>query len=170
MSWYLRWRNVFRSERLDRELDDEFQYHLAETVDRLVAGGMTEPEAWRAARLRLGNYSTQKENTRDINVAAWLDETRAELLYGLRQLKLSPAFAAVAVLSLALGIGANTAIFQLVNAIRLKTLPVRNPQELVSIDFEKGATRPGNWYGYGAAMTYTQWEQIRLRQQPFTGV
>jgi predicted permease len=83
---------------------------------------------------------------------------------------LSPGFTAIAVLSLALGIGANTSIFQLINAIRLKTLPVQNPQELVSIDFEKGATRPGSWYGLGATMTYAQWEQIRTRQQAFAGV
>ncbi|HMF77172.1 MAG TPA: ABC transporter permease [Bryobacteraceae bacterium] len=170
MSWYLRWRNVFRSERLNRELEDEFQYHLAETVDRLVAGGMPEKEALRAARLRMGNYTIQKERTRDMNVAAWLDSTRADLLYGLRQLRLSPGFAAIAVLSLGLGIGANAAIFQLVNAIRLKTLPVQNPQDLVSIDFEKGATRPGSWYSLNAALTFAQWEQIHAQQQAFTGV
>jgi hypothetical protein len=61
MSWYQRWRNVFRADRLHHELEDEFQYHLAETVDRLAANGMPENEAWREARLRLGNYSLQKE-------------------------------------------------------------------------------------------------------------
>jgi putative ABC transport system permease protein len=74
-----------------------------------------------------------------------LESIRQDVLYGLRQLKQSPGFSFVAVLSLALGIGANTAIFQLVNAIRLKMLPVRNPQELVSIDFEKGSARAGWW-------------------------
>ena len=78
MSWYLRWRNVFRSKRLDDELENEFEYHLAETVDRLVAGGMPEKEALREARRRLGNYAMQKERTRDMNVAAWLDATRAD--------------------------------------------------------------------------------------------
>ena len=170
MSWYVRWRNVLRSERLDDELNDEFQYHLAETVDRLVADGMSEKEASREARRRLGNDTIQKERTRDMNVAAWLDATRADLVYGLRQLRSNPGFAAVAVLSLALGIGANTAIFQLVNAIRLKMLPVRNPQELVSIDFEKGSTRAGWWPSRGAVMTYAEWEQIREQQQAFTGV
>src|SRR5882762_6697811 len=105
MAWHLRWRNVFRSERLNDELDSELQYHLAETVDRLVDGGMPEKEAWHEARLRLGNYSIQKERTRDMNIAAWLDATRADFLYGLRQLKLNPGFAGIAVLSLALGIG-----------------------------------------------------------------
>lgn len=170
MPWYQRWRNVFRPEHLDDELEAEFQYHLAETVDRLVASGMPAKEALRQARLRLGNYSMQKERTRDMNIAAWLDVTRADAIYGLRQLRLNPGFTAVAVLSLALGIGANTAIFQLVNAIRLKMLPVQNPRELVSIDFEEGSTRPGNWYGRTASVTYAEWEQIRAQQQAFTGV
>jgi putative ABC transport system permease protein len=170
MAWYLRWRNVFRSERLDDELESELQYHLAETIDRLVAAGMTEQQAWREARQRLGNYSIHKERTRDMNVALWLDETRADLNYGLRQLRSNPGFATIAVLSLALGIGANAAIFQLVNAIRLKTLPVQNPQELVSLDFEKGSTRPGSWYRGDAVASYAMWEQIRDQQQAFTGV
>ncbi|MGH9628671.1 MAG: permease prefix domain 1-containing protein [Bryobacteraceae bacterium] len=90
MPWYARWRNVFRSERLNSELNSEFELHLAETVDRLVEAGMPEKEAWRQARLRLGNYCTQKERTRDMNVAAWLDATRADLVYALRQLRSSP--------------------------------------------------------------------------------
>ena len=170
MSWYLRWRNVFRSERLNDELEDEFQYHLAETVDHLIADGMPEQQALREARRRLGNYSMQKEKTRDMNVTAWLDETRADVLYGLRQLRLNPGFTVIAVLSLALGIGANTAIFQLVNAIRLKMLPVHNPQELVSIDLEAGSAQSGWFSSRRAALTYGQWEQIRTQQQAFTGV
>jgi predicted permease len=76
----------------------------------------------------------------------------------------------VAVLSLALGIGANTAIFQLVDAIRLKMLPVHNPQELVSIDFERDSMRAGWFSSRSARLTYAQWEQIRAQQQAFTGV
>lgn len=170
MPWYQRWRNVFRSERLDDDLRNEFEYHLAETVDRLVEGGMPQKEAAREARRRLGNYAIQKERTRDMNVAAWLDATRADIVYGLRQFRSNPGFASIAVLSLALGIGANTAIFQLVNAIRLKTLPVANPWELVSIDFEEGSTRAGWWPTPGATMTYPEWEQIRAQQQAFTGM
>jgi putative ABC transport system permease protein len=99
-----------------------------------------------------------------------LESIRQDVRYGLRQLKQSPGFSFVAVLSLALGIGANTAIFQLVNAIRLTMLPVRNPQELVSIDFEKNSARAGWWSSRSATMTYKQWEQIRQQQQAFMGV
>ncbi len=170
MSWYKRWRNVFRSEGLSRELDTEFEFHLAETVDRLVSEGMTEDNAWRQARLRLGNYGVQKERTRDMNIAAWLEATRADLIYGVRQLRSSPGFAFVAVMSLALGIGANTAMFQLVNAIRLKLLPVQNPQELVSVDFQKGSARAGWWSSRSANFTSSQWDELRARQQAFSGV
>ncbi len=170
MPWYSRWQNVFRSERLNSELDDEFQHHLAQAVDDLVASGMSETDALRAARRRLGNYGLQKERTRDMNIAAWLDSLRADLAYGFRQLKSNPGFAAVAILSLALGIGANTAIFQLVNAIRLKSLPVKNPHELVRIDYEEGATLPGNWFGDSVVATSAEWDQIRAQQQAFSGM
>lgn len=167
MPWYSRWRNVFRSEHLNNDLENELQYHLAETVDRLVAEGMSGKDAAHEARRRLGNFTIQKERTREMNVAAWLDATRNDLTYALRQLRLNPGFTLVAVLSLALGIGANTAIFQLVNAIRLKMLPVRNPQELVYIDFAPGSARSGLWTNRGATFTYAQWEQIRSQQQAF---
>src|SRR5690349_16978222 len=133
MSWHARLRNVFRTEGLSDELDSEFAFHIAETVDRLVAAGTPEKEAWREARLRLGNYSLQKERTRDMNVAGWLEAARADIFYAFRQLKLNPGFTAVAVLSLALGIGANTAIFQLLDAIRLRGLPVKDPWQLATI-------------------------------------
>jgi len=99
-----------------------------------------------------------------------LESIMQDVRYGLRQLKQSPGFTLTAVLSLALGIGANTAIFQLVDAIRLKMLPVSNPRELVSIDFERNSTRSGWFSTRSARLTYAQWEQIRAQQQAFTGV
>lgn len=170
MSWYQRFLNVFRTERLNRELDDEFAYHLAERADRLMEQGLPEHEALRMARRQLGNYSIQKERTRDMNVAGWLENTRADITYGLHQLRLAPGFAAVAILSLALGIGANTAIFQLVNAIRLKLLPVKDPQQLAVIDWAKNSSRGGNWSSRSANFTYAQWEELQNTQQSFSGV
>jgi predicted permease len=92
-----------------------------------------------------------------------------DLRYGARQLRLNPGFAAVAVLSLALGIGANTAIFQLVNAVRLRALPVPRPEELAYIDFAKGSMRSGWFSTRSARLTYSQWEEIRDRQRAFAG-
>jgi predicted permease len=93
-----------------------------------------------------------------------------DLRFGVRQLRLNPTFTAVAVLSLALGIGANTAIFQLIDAIRLRTLPVSNPQELAYLDFAKDSTRGGWWSTRSAVFTSAQWDSIQKHQQAFSGL
>ncbi|HEX6546414.1 MAG TPA: ABC transporter permease [Bryobacteraceae bacterium] len=173
MPWHTRLRNAFRSERLDQELDNELEFHIAETADRLIAEGFAEEDAWRAARRRLGNYSVQKERTRDMDVAEWLSAARADVAYGLRQLKLNPGFAAVAVLSLALGIGANTAIFQLLDAIRLRGLPVKEPSQLVTV---APGGNPGDFFIAGnyvsreQAFTYAQMQELEKRQQAFSAM
>ena len=100
----------------------------------------------------------------------WLESFLQDVRFGARQLRQSPGFALVAVMSLALGIGANTAIFQLVDAVRLRTLPVEKPWELLSITFAPGSEKSGWYSGRSADLTYAQWEQIKAQQQPFTGV
>jgi putative ABC transport system permease protein len=92
-----------------------------------------------------------------------------DLRFGLRQLRLNPTFTIVAVLSLALGIGANTAIFQLIDAVRLRTLPVEKPQELANIDFAKESHKSGMFTSRSARLTYAQWQQIHERPQAFSG-
>jgi putative ABC transport system permease protein len=99
-----------------------------------------------------------------------MDQFAGDLRFGIRQLRLNPTFTAVAVLSLALGIGANTAIFQLIDAIRLRPLPVGNPQELAYIDFMKGSHRGGWWSTRSANFTSAQWDSVRTRQQAFSEV
>src|SRR4029077_11008850 len=93
-----------------------------------------------------------------------------DLRYGVRLLRLNPAFAIVAILSLALGIGANTAIFQLVNAIRLRTLPVQNPQELAVVRIQDRSWASGNFSTRYSALTNPQWEQIRDHQEGFSSM
>jgi len=99
-----------------------------------------------------------------------MDALIKDLRFGLRQLRLNPMFTAVAVLSLALGIGANTAIFQLIDAIRLRALPVVNPQELAYIDFGKDSKRSGWWSTRSANFTSAQWDSISAHQQAFSGM
>src|SRR2546423_1882251 len=98
-----------------------------------------------------------------------MDAILKDLRFGLRQLRLNPTFTIVSVLSLALGIGANTSIFQLINAVRLRTLPVEKPQELAYIDFAQGSMRSGWFSTRSARFTYAQWEQIHTRAEAFSG-
>ena len=92
----------------------------------------------------------------------------ADIRFGLRQLRLNPVFTAVAVLSLALGIGANTAIFQLIDAIRLSSIPASNPQELAYLDYAKGSTRMGWWSSRSSNFTSANWDSLRRNQQAFS--
>ena len=159
MSWLARIRNVFRSNALSRDIDREMAFHLAERADQLAASGMTPEDARREAQRRFGNYGLLKERTRERDLATWLDSLAADTRYALRGLRSAPGFALVAILSLALGIGANTAIFTLIDAVVLKSLPVSHPEELV------GVTRDSvNLF------TNPLWEQIRDRQDMFAGI
>jgi predicted permease len=99
-----------------------------------------------------------------------MDRYSADVRYGLRQLRLNPIFTLVAVLSLALGIGANTAIFQLINAIRIRALPVANPQELGYLDYAPHSRRGGWWSTRSATFTSANWESIRQHQEAFSAV
>src|SRR5690348_11899598 len=128
-----RLRNHFRQNALSREIRREMEFHLAERADDLVAGGMPLSAAQREARRKFGSLAYQSERTRDHDLFRWLDTFASDVRYALRSLRNAPAFASVAVLSLALGIGANTAIFTILNAVMLKSLPVSHPEQLVAV-------------------------------------
>ena len=159
MSWLARIRNVFRSNAVSRDIDREMEFHLAERADQLAASGMRPEDARREARRRFGNYGLLKERTRERDLAGWLDGCAGDVRYALRGFRSAPGFTLVAIASLALGIGANTAIFSLINAVVLKSLPVKHPEELVSVTRDSVNI-----------FTNPLWEQIRDRQDMFDGV
>jgi hypothetical protein len=119
-----------------RQLDDfseELRSHLAIEADRLRDEGLEENDAWRQARINLGNLMIPQEQFYESSRWAWLDQLRQDIRYSIRQIMQAPAFAITAVLTLALGIGAPTAIFSLIHVVLLKSLPVPRPNELYTI-------------------------------------
>jgi len=165
----LRLRSLFRHNTVDRELDDELQYHIECQIEANLARGMSGSEARRAALRAMGGIEQQKEACRDRRRVRLIDHVLRDARYGLRLLRRSPIFTTVAILSLALGIGANAAIFQLIDTIRLRSLAVTNPQELAEVRLD-GPQAYGSYEGINAKMTLPLWEQVRAHQSAFASM
>jgi predicted permease len=162
MAWFDRILNTFRLGALHRELDEELRHHLESRVRDLERSGMgVKADRTEAARM-LGNITLEKERMRDMDIAGWLETIFKDLRYAVRQLLRNPGFTVVAVASLALGIGANTAIFSVLNAALLKSLPVRNPEQLVMLtDPNQAGVWTGTSHGERGLLTYTEFAQLR---------
>ncbi len=130
-----RMRALFRKSAVEREMEDELRAHLEQETEKLVASGFSREEAMRQARLEFGGLDGVKEECREARGISFVETLLQDVRYGLRQLRRNPGFTAVGIITLALGIGANTAIFSVANALYFTELPVPNPGELVSLGF-----------------------------------
>jgi len=130
MSW---WQRLFAGRRMDRDLDRELRFHFEQQVADKMRHGMSEQQARRETRLEFGGMEQVKEDCRESRGTMWVSSVLQDSRYALRQLRKSPAFTVTAVVTLALGIGANTAIFTLVQQILLRSLPVTRPSQLIRV-------------------------------------
>jgi hypothetical protein len=122
--------------------DQEWRFHIEQRADDLERTGLARPEALRLARAEFGNFDARREESRDAIGTLLLDDLRGDLRYALRMLRQSPTFTTIAVLSLSLGIGANSAMFSLVESVLWKTLPVESPGQLRQLSWVSGPKLP----------------------------
>src|ERR1041384_8876574 len=137
MSWlrqtFQRLHSSFPHAQMDRELDAEMESHLAMAIEENVKRGMSEQDAWRQARIQLGGVEQAKQQQRDARGFRGLDILWLDLRYAFRAMRRDPVFTGVAILILTLGIGANIAVFSVVNTLMLRPLPFQDSQQLVWI-------------------------------------
>ena len=156
--------------RLGGENESELREHMQMRIEANLAKGMTAEEAAREARLRFGNPVVVKERVNVEDAALGLGSFIRDVRYALRGFAKSPGFTIVALLTLALGIGANTAVFQLLDAVRLRSLPVASPQELTELRIVGGNHGFGLNDGPYSHFTIPMWQEVRRHYEPFSGV
>src|SRR5262245_53782159 len=160
------WRNFFHKARKDQDWSEEIDAYLEMLIEQKINEGLNPAEARRATLIELGGKEQVKEKVRESRAAHQLETLWRDLRYGLQMLGRNPGFTAVAVLSLALGIGANTAIFSLMDAVLFKMLPVKNPEQLVFL--ERGGVPPGP--KRSSNLSYAFFEQLRAQREVLAGV
>ena len=166
-----RLRFLFRRKKSDRELDEEMRLHRELREQELSEHGFVPEEAHYAAQRQFGNPLSLREESREMWGWNWLEHAAQDLRYGLRMLRKNPGFTAVAVLTLALGIGANTAIFSLTDQVLLRLLPVENPEQLVVL--RSPGPNPGHTWSDGddsTSFSYPMYRDLRDKNQVFAGL
>src|ERR1700735_1910003 len=169
MMWWSRW---WRRNKLEQDLARELQFHIDERISALKSAGMSEGEARRKVRQEFGGIEQVKEECRNARGTLWLESTIQDFRYALRTLRKSPVFTAVAILTLGLGIGANTAIFSLINAVMLRMLPVQHPEQLVLLTdpSDGGVAVDTTEHGIRSLLSYPEFAELRSNNTVFSGM
>ncbi len=160
--------NWFRRGNLEHGLDRELRFHLESRATDLMRQGLTEPQARRQATLEIGGVTNIREEVRDVWLTRWMRDFVYDLRFSIRSFLRAPSFAATVILSLALGIGATTAIYSLVDQILLHSLPVRQPERLVLIDWHGEDVSSG--FGSWNLMSYPICRDLEQQTRIFDGV
>ncbi|HKP73498.1 MAG TPA: ABC transporter permease, partial [Pyrinomonadaceae bacterium] len=159
-----RLRALFHKDELERELDEELRFHLEREVEENLRRGMSREEARRVAMVNFGGVERVKEECRDVRGVRLVEDLRQDLRYGLRTLRKNPGFALVAVVTLALGIGINTAVFTICYAVAWRPLPVKEPAGLVRVE------RVGAGGEHNETGSYPDYVYYRDHNQSFSGL
>jgi len=162
----LRLRSLLRRQTVESEMEEELRFHFEKQVESLIRSGLAPAEAMRRARLEFGGMEQIKEEHRAARGVNFIETLLQDIRYGLRILGRTPVITSVAILSLALGIGANTAIFSLINTLMLRLLPVQSPEELVQLQIGS----PRSTEEANRIFTNPIWEEVRKHQDVFSGV
>ncbi|MGA3238739.1 MAG: ABC transporter permease [Bryobacteraceae bacterium] len=165
MAWYWRIWNVLRPGRLQSDLERELSFHVRERAEELQAGGMSGEHAVRAARQAFGNYTAQVERTRDMDINDGLESLVRNLRQAMRGLGKTPAFTVTVILTLAIGIGANSAVFSAIDAVLLRASPFPNGDRLVKL----GQVNPRNRDAFVAPPRLEDWNRLNRTFQAITG-
>ncbi|HTM31364.1 MAG TPA: ABC transporter permease [Vicinamibacterales bacterium] len=164
------WRRFFNRRRRDEDLQREIASYIALETDDNIARGMSPPDAHDAAVRKFGNVTRVREDVYVMNTMMPLDTLWQDVRLAVRLLRRDKGFTIAAILSLALGIGANTALFQLLDVVRLRSLPVAAPDRLVKVSLPPGSERSGSFSSRWPEMTFAQFEEIGRHQRIFTGL
>src|SRR5579862_89693 len=159
-----------RRARIEQEIDAELREHMAMCIDDNMADGMSREAAERDARRRFGSPAAMRERVSAEDAALGIESLWHDIRRALRVFVKSPGFTLVVIATLALGIGANTAIFELLDAVRLRVLPVTNPGELVSVRIAGGIHGFGVCDNQFSDFTVPMWQEVKEHHDPLSGI